>query len=53
MDNGPAREAGTAQKLQEAGEVSGDPFEVSTIRREVGDCVMVGRASLLYENNSL
>ena len=35
MDNGPARKEQTAQKLQEAGDLSGDMFEISTIRREV------------------
>ena len=35
MDNGPARKAGTAESLFKAGEESGDPFEISTIRREV------------------
>lgn len=34
MDNGPARNAGTSIKLQNAGEKIGDPFEISTIRRE-------------------
>jgi len=34
MENGPARAAGVAKKIQEAGDVSGDPFEISTIRRE-------------------
>ena len=35
MDNGPARKEQTAQKLQKAGDLSGDMFEISTIRREV------------------
>lgn len=34
MENGPARQYGIAKKLQEAGDISGDPFEISTIRRE-------------------
>jgi leucyl aminopeptidase len=34
MDNGPARKVGISQKLQDAGDMSGDPFEISTIRRE-------------------
>jgi len=34
MENGPARRLKTAQKLFDAGEQSGDPFEISTIRRE-------------------
>ena len=39
MDNGPARAAGTALKMQEAGEKIGDMFEISTIRREDWDFV--------------
>ncbi len=35
VDNGPARDNETAQKLQAAGEEVGDPFEISTVRREV------------------
>ncbi|CAF1027139.1 unnamed protein product [Adineta ricciae] len=34
MDNGPAREKKVAQRLQELGESIGDPFEISTVRRE-------------------
>jgi len=34
MDNGPARKQQSAQKLQEIGHNYGDPFEISTIRRE-------------------
>ncbi|XP_071445166.1 putative aminopeptidase W07G4.4 [Hetaerina americana] len=34
MDNGPARENGHSKLLQEAGSIIGDPFEISTIRRE-------------------
>ncbi|XP_076437665.1 putative aminopeptidase W07G4.4 [Babylonia areolata] len=34
MDNGPARKLHTSYRLQEVGEVYGDPFEISTIRRE-------------------
>ncbi|XP_072913572.1 putative aminopeptidase W07G4.4 [Hemitrygon akajei] len=34
MDNGPARSARTAQEIQEAGDKVGDPFEISTIRRD-------------------
>lgn len=36
MSNGPAKKAGISETLQQAGETSGDPFEISTIRREVG-----------------
>jgi len=35
MDNGPARKNKIAQKLQMVGEEIGDPFEISTVRREV------------------
>ena len=35
MDNGPARKLKIAQKMQEAGDKIGDPFEISTIRRDV------------------
>uniref|UniRef100_UPI00358F6852 putative aminopeptidase W07G4.4 n=1 Tax=Myxine glutinosa TaxID=7769 RepID=UPI00358F6852 len=34
LDNGPARKTQTAQSVQKAGDHIGDPFEVSTIRRE-------------------
>lgn len=34
LDNGPARAAGTSLTLQKAGDESGDPFEISTLRRE-------------------
>eukprot|EP00047_Mylnosiga_fluctuans_P003066 m.227296 g.227296 ORF g.227296 m.227296 type:complete len:609 (+) comp11567_c0_seq1:63-1889(+) len=34
MDNGPARKLGTAKLLFETGNQFGDPFEISTIRRE-------------------
>ncbi|CAF3419152.1 unnamed protein product [Rotaria sp. Silwood1] len=34
VDNGPARENETSQKLQAAGDEIGDPFEISTVRRE-------------------
>ncbi|ESO93040.1 hypothetical protein LOTGIDRAFT_190097 [Lottia gigantea] len=40
MDNGPARKLQTAQKVQSAGEEYGDPFEVSTVRREDYDFVV-------------
>jgi len=35
MDNGPARKNQIAQKLQQLGDEIGDPFEISTVRREV------------------
>ncbi|KAJ3184799.1 hypothetical protein HDU85_001478 [Gaertneriomyces sp. JEL0708] len=34
LDNGPAKEAGVSKRLIEAGNVMGDPFELSTLRRE-------------------
>lgn len=34
LDNGPAREVRNSSKLQEVGEKIGDPFEISTIRKE-------------------
>nr|XP_023021022.1 putative aminopeptidase W07G4.4 [Leptinotarsa decemlineata] len=34
MDNGPARQINNDQKLQEASEKIGDPFEISRIRKE-------------------
>lgn len=34
MDNGAARKESSSQKLQTAGDAIGDPFEISTIRRE-------------------
>ncbi|XP_054154214.1 putative aminopeptidase W07G4.4 isoform X2 [Oppia nitens] len=34
MDNGPARQLRTAETVQSAGHEIGDPFEISTIRRE-------------------
>ncbi|KAK3743739.1 hypothetical protein RRG08_043471 [Elysia crispata] len=34
LDNGPAKEKKTAESVQAAGDKYGDPFEISTIRRE-------------------
>merc|ERR1712080_681645 len=39
MDNGPAKAAGTAIKVQQAGDNIGDMFEISTVRREDWDFV--------------
>lgn len=39
LDNGPARAAGVAASLAEAGERWGDPFEISRLRREDWDFV--------------
>uniref|UniRef100_A0A1I8J601 CYTOSOL_AP domain-containing protein n=2 Tax=Macrostomum lignano TaxID=282301 RepID=A0A1I8J601_9PLAT len=46
MDNGPARRLGVAAKLQAAGDLIADPFEISTVRREDWDFV---RSSGPYE----
>lgn len=34
MDNGKARKLGITKRLVEAGEITGEPFEISTLRRE-------------------
>jgi len=39
MDNGPAKAAGTALKVQQAGESVGTMFEISTVRREDWDFI--------------
>lgn len=39
LDNGPARSARTSESLMAAGDVLGDPFEVSRLRREDYDFV--------------
>jgi leucyl aminopeptidase len=39
LDNGPARSAGTSESLSAAGDLLGDPFEVSRLRREDYDFV--------------
>ena len=35
LDNGPAQKLNNSVALQEAGDLIADPFEISTIRREV------------------
>lgn len=35
MDNGPAQKEEFAQSIQKFGHTIGDPFEISTIRRDV------------------
>ncbi|XP_065828017.1 putative aminopeptidase W07G4.4 [Oscarella lobularis] len=47
MDNGPAKAVNTAIEVQEVGNVMGDPFEISTIRRDDYDFI-VGRSE--YED---
>ncbi len=39
LDNGPARDRGTAERLVRVGDVWGDPFELSRLRREDFDFV--------------
>lgn len=34
VDNGPAHKAGNSARLQKASEEIGDPFEISTLRKE-------------------
>ena len=47
MDNGPAKQANFARDIQQAGDLFGDVFEISTIRREDYDFV-VGKSE--YED---
>lgn len=35
LDNGPARNMNNAQEIQAAGDEWADPFEISTLRRDV------------------
>lgn len=44
MDNGYARKHRMSQRLHDAGHVLGDPFEISTFRREDIEVVQPGRA---------
>ncbi|XP_041368476.1 putative aminopeptidase W07G4.4 [Gigantopelta aegis] len=39
LDNGPAKKMNNAQKIQEVGDEFGDPFEISTLRRDDYDFV--------------
>ena len=39
MDNGPAKKGNFAQALQATGDVYGDPFEISTMRKEDHDFI--------------
>ncbi|KAI9016329.1 hypothetical protein CLU79DRAFT_819985 [Phycomyces nitens] len=45
LDNGFARRNKVSQRLFDAGHVLGDPFEISTLRREDVDVVQPGRSS--------
>ncbi|KAG0207705.1 hypothetical protein BGX28_001102 [Mortierella sp. GBA30] len=45
LDNGPARKANISTRIQTGGHILGDPFEVSTLRREDYACVAPGAAS--------
>jgi len=53
MDNGPAKKHQVAQKLQALGEEVGDPFEISTVRREDYDFIRdkSGTADVLQCSN--
>lgn len=45
LDNGPARKKDIARGLQEIGDIWGDPFEVSTLRREDFEAVQRSNTS--------
>ncbi|KAF9425608.1 hypothetical protein BGZ76_003152 [Entomortierella beljakovae] len=45
LDNGPARKAGISTRIQAGGHILGDPFEVSTLRREDYAFVAPGSAA--------
>ncbi|KAF9083506.1 hypothetical protein BGX23_011382 [Mortierella sp. AD031] len=45
LDNGPARKANVSTRIQAGGHILGDPFEVSTLRREDYALVVPGTAS--------
>lgn len=45
LDNGFARHNRISKRVYDAGHVMGDPFEISTLRREDVDCVQPGSAS--------
>jgi len=45
LDNGPARKANVSPRIQAGGHILGDPFEVSTLRREDYAYVAPGAAS--------
>ncbi|KAF9573376.1 hypothetical protein EC968_008646 [Mortierella alpina] len=45
LDNGPARKANISTRIQAGGHILGDPFEISTLRREDYACVAPGAAS--------
>lgn len=51
MDNGPAQMEGFAQEIQRFGHDIGDPFELSTIRRDVS--VICFRTVLLWSDSSV
>ena len=40
LDNGPASREKTAAQMQEAGDLVGDPFEISTLRRDVSAFIL-------------
>lgn len=45
LDNGFARKHKISKRIYNAGHVLGDPFEISTLRREDVECVKGGRSS--------
>ncbi|KAG0307372.1 Cytosol aminopeptidase, catalytic domain, partial [Dissophora globulifera] len=45
LDNGPARKANISPRIQAGGHILGDPFEISTLRREDYSLVMPGSAA--------
>ncbi|KAI7899006.1 uncharacterized protein BX663DRAFT_522823 [Cokeromyces recurvatus] len=45
LDNGVARQNKVSRRIHDAGHVLGDPFEISTLRREDLTCVRPGRSS--------
>ncbi|KAF9364015.1 hypothetical protein BGX34_002778, partial [Mortierella sp. NVP85] len=45
LDNGPARKAGVSNRIQAGGHILGDPFEISTLRREDYAIVASGSAA--------
>jgi len=53
LDNGPARDRGTADRLGRVGDLWGDPFEISRLRREDYDFVRPRSAAddVLSSNN--
>ena len=49
MDNGPAMKENFAHNLQATGDVYGDPFEVSTMRKEDHEAIKVTKSVDLHD----